>query len=149
MHQASGASHRPGRLGLPLDSTVVRVSWPVPRRRGGCQRGSLLPSPLARHDGPVLPPDLPRAYRVYTPFSRLYRGAAPPLPPPEALPKGPEEGEIPREDPGLPLPEPGEEAALAGLRAFLEAKLAVSVEGTREKNKARMPLVAEIGRAHV
>ena len=77
-----------------------------------------LPVPLH-----LLPPDLPKPYRVYTPFSRLYRGAAPPLPPPEALPKGPEEGEIPREDPGLPLPEPGEEAALRRLRAFLEAKL--------------------------
>ena len=96
---------------------------PYGRYRDGRVREAL-PVPLHLLPAPhLLPPDLPRAYRVYTPFSRLYRGAAPPLPPPEALPKGPEEGEIPREDPGLPLPEPGEEAALAGLRAFLEAKL--------------------------
>lgn len=67
-----------------------------------------LPVPLHLLPAPhLLPPDLPKPYRVYTPFSRLYRGAAPPLPPPEALPKGPEEGEIPREDPGLPSPSRG------------------------------------------
>ena len=83
-----------------------------------------LPVPLHLPPAPhLLPPDLPRAYRVYAPFARRFLGVEAPLPAPEALPKGPEEGEIPREDPGLPLPEPGEEAALAGLRAFLEAKL--------------------------
>ena len=77
----------------------------------------LLPAPH------LIPPDLPRAYRVYTPFSRNFQGLDPPLPAPEALPKALEEGEIPKEDPGLPLPEPGERAARARLRAFLEAKL--------------------------
>jgi deoxyribodipyrimidine photo-lyase len=77
----------------------------------------LLPAPH------LIPPDLPRAYRVYTPFSRNFQGLDPPLPAPEALPKALEEGEIPKEDPGLPLPEPGERAAQARLHAFLEAKL--------------------------
>jgi deoxyribodipyrimidine photo-lyase len=77
----------------------------------------LLPAPH------LIPPDLPRAYRVYTPFSRNFQGLDPPLPAPEALPQAPEEGEIPKEDPGLPLPEPGERAAQARLHAFLEAKL--------------------------
>jgi deoxyribodipyrimidine photo-lyase len=77
----------------------------------------LLPAPH------LIPPDLPRAYRVYTPFSRNFQGLDPPLPAPEALPKALEEGEIPKEDPGLPLPEPGERAARARLHAFLEAKL--------------------------
>jgi deoxyribodipyrimidine photo-lyase len=76
----------------------------------------LLPAPH------LIPPDLPRAYRVYTPFSRNFQGLDPPLPAPEALPKALEEGEIPKEDPGLPLPEPGERAARARLHAFLEAK---------------------------
>jgi deoxyribodipyrimidine photo-lyase len=77
----------------------------------------LLPAPH------LIPPDLPRAYRVYTPFSRNFQGLDPPLPAPEALPKALEEGEVPKEDPGLPLPEPGERAAQARLHAFLEAKL--------------------------
>ena len=77
----------------------------------------LLPAPH------LIPPDLPRAYRVYTPFSRNFQGLDPPLPAPEALPKAPEEGEIPQEDPGLPLPEPGEEAAWARLQAFLDTRL--------------------------
>jgi len=77
----------------------------------------LLPAPH------LIPPDLPRAYRVYTPFSRNFQGPDPPLPAPEALPKALEEGEVPKEDPGLPLPEPGERAARARLHAFLEAKL--------------------------
>lgn len=78
----------------------------------------LLPAPH------LIPPDLPRAYRVYTPFSRNFQGPEPPLPAPEALPKALEEGEIPREDPGLPLPEPGEEAAWGRLLAFLDTRLA-------------------------
>jgi deoxyribodipyrimidine photo-lyase len=77
----------------------------------------LLPAPH------LIPPDLPRAYRVYTPFSRNFQGLDPPLPAPEALPKALEEGEVPKEEPGLPLPEPGERAAQARLHAFLEAKL--------------------------
>lgn len=77
----------------------------------------LLPAPH------LIPPDLPRAYRVYTPFSRNFQGLDPPLPAPEALPKAPEEGEIPQEDPGLPLPQPGEEAAWARLQAFLDTWL--------------------------
>lgn len=78
----------------------------------------LLPAPH------LIPPDLPRAYRVYTPFSRNFQGVDPPLPAPEALPKALEEGEIPREDPSLPLPEPGEEAAWRRLLAFLDTRLA-------------------------
>ncbi len=78
----------------------------------------LLPAPH------LIPPDLPRAYRVYTPFSRNFQGVDPPLPAPEALPKALEEGEIPKEDPGLPLPEPGEEAAWGRLLAFLDTRLA-------------------------
>ncbi|BCZ93151.1 deoxyribodipyrimidine photo-lyase (plasmid) [Thermus thermophilus] len=102
---------------------ALRSYTPYGRHRDA-RVAEALPVPLHLLPAPhLLPPDLPKPYRVYTPFSRLYRGAAPPLPPPEALPKGPEEGEIPREDPGLPLPEPGEEAALRRLRAFLEAKL--------------------------
>ncbi|BDG17498.1 deoxyribodipyrimidine photo-lyase [Thermus brockianus] len=77
----------------------------------------LLPAPH------LIPPDLPRAYRVYTPFRRNFQGMGPPLPAPEALPKAPEEGEVPRETPDVPLPEPGEEAALGRLQAFLEEKL--------------------------
>jgi deoxyribodipyrimidine photo-lyase len=77
----------------------------------------LLPAPH------LIPPDLPRAYRVYTPFSRNFQGLDPPLPAPEALPQAPEEGEIPQEDPGLPLPQPGEEAAWARLQAFLDTRL--------------------------
>jgi deoxyribodipyrimidine photo-lyase len=77
----------------------------------------LLPAPH------LVPPDLPRAYRVYTPFSRNFQGVEPPLPSPEALPQAPEEGEIPQEDPGLPLPQPGEEAAWARLQAFLDTRL--------------------------
>jgi deoxyribodipyrimidine photo-lyase len=77
----------------------------------------LLPAPH------LVPPDLPRAYRVYTPFSRNFQGVEPPLPAPEALPQAPEEGEIPQEDPGLPLPQPGEEAAWARLQAFLDTRL--------------------------
>ncbi len=77
----------------------------------------LLPAPH------LVPPDLPRAYRVYTPFSRNFQGVEPPLPAPEALPQAPEEGEIPQEDPGLPLPQPGEEAAWASLQAFLDTRL--------------------------
>ncbi|WP_117236802.1 deoxyribodipyrimidine photo-lyase [Thermus sediminis] len=83
-----------------------------------------LPVPLHLLPAPhLILPDLPRAYRVYTPFSRNFQGLDPPLPAPEALPRGPEEGEIPREDPGLPLPEPGEEAARRRLWAFLEERL--------------------------
>ena len=78
----------------------------------------LLPAPH------LIPPDLPRPYRVYTPFSRHFPGVEPPLPAPEALPPALEEGEIPQEDPGLPLPEPGEEAAWGRLRHFLEGGLA-------------------------
>ncbi|MEZ0322125.1 MAG: deoxyribodipyrimidine photo-lyase [Thermus sp.] len=88
----------------------VREALPVPLH--------LLPAPH------LIPPDLPRAYRVYTPFRRNFQGVAPPLPAPEVLPKAPEEGEIPREASDVPLPKPGEEAALAGLEAFLETKLA-------------------------
>ncbi|WP_460378772.1 FAD-binding domain-containing protein, partial [Thermus brockianus] len=77
----------------------------------------LLPAPH------LIPPDLPRAYRVYTSFRRNFQGVDPPLPAPEALPKAPEEGEIPRETPDVPLPEPGEGAALGRLQAFLEEKL--------------------------
>ncbi|KOX90457.1 Deoxyribodipyrimidine photo-lyase [Thermus aquaticus] len=77
----------------------------------------LLPAPH------LIPPDLPRAHRVYTPFSRNFQGLDPPLPAPEALPQAPEEGEIPQEDPGLPLPQPGEEAAWARLQAFLDTRL--------------------------
>jgi len=77
----------------------------------------LLPAPH------LIPPDLPRTYRVYTPFSRNFQGLDPPLPAPEALPQAPEEGEIPQEDPGLPLPQPGEEAAWARLQAFLDTRL--------------------------
>jgi deoxyribodipyrimidine photo-lyase len=77
----------------------------------------LLPAPH------LIPPDLPRAYRVYTPFSRNFQGLDPPLPAPEALPKALGGGGDPQEDPGLPLPEPGERAARARLHAFLEAKL--------------------------
>jgi deoxyribodipyrimidine photo-lyase len=77
----------------------------------------LLPAPH------LIPPDLPRAYRVYTPFSRNFQGLDPPLPAPEALPKALEEGEVPKEDPGLPLPQPGEEAAWARLQAFLDTRL--------------------------
>ena len=77
----------------------------------------LLPAPH------LIPPDLPRAYRVYTPFSRNFQGVEPPLPAPEALPQAPEEGEIPQEDLGLPLPQPGEEAAWARLQAFLDTRL--------------------------
>jgi deoxyribodipyrimidine photo-lyase len=77
----------------------------------------LLPAPH------LIPPDLPRAYRVYTPFSRNFQGLDPPLPAPEALPQAPEEGEIPQEDPGLPLPQPGEEAAWARLQTFLDTRL--------------------------
>lgn len=87
----------------------VREALPVPLH--------LLPAPH------LIPPDLPRAYRVYTPFSRNFQGVDPPLPEPEALPSGPEEGEIPRESPDIPLPEPGEGAAWEKLLSFLEDKL--------------------------
>ncbi len=79
----------------------------------------LLPAPH------LIPPDLPRPYRVYTPFSRHFQGIDPPLPAPEALPRAPEEGEIPKEDPGLSLPEPGESAAWERLRRFLEKGIEV------------------------
>ncbi|GAA6754610.1 deoxyribodipyrimidine photo-lyase [Thermus thalpophilus] len=71
----------------------------------------------------LIPPDLPKAYRVYTPFRRNLQDLSPPLPAPEALPQAPEEGEIPQETSDVPLPPPGEEAALARLYAFLEEKL--------------------------
>jgi deoxyribodipyrimidine photo-lyase len=77
----------------------------------------LLPAPH------LLPPDLPRAYRVYTPFARQFREVEPPCEAPEALPPAPEEGEIPREFPDAPLPEAGEEAALKRLESFLEEGL--------------------------
>lgn len=89
----------------------VREALPVPLH--------LLPAPH------LIPPDLPKPYRVYTPFSRHFQGVDPPLPAPEALPPAPEEGEIPREDPDVPLPEPGEEAAWRRLRHFLEEGLPV------------------------
>ncbi|WP_279165161.1 deoxyribodipyrimidine photo-lyase [Thermus scotoductus] len=78
----------------------------------------LLPAPH------LIPPDLPRAYRVYTPFSRHFPGAEPPLPPPEGLPRAEEEGEVPQEASEVPLPEPGERAARERLFAFLEGGLA-------------------------
>ncbi|WP_018462056.1 deoxyribodipyrimidine photo-lyase [Thermus oshimai] len=90
--------------------TRVREALPVPLH--------LLPAPH------LIPPDLERPYRVYTPFSRRFQGVDPPLPAPEALPPFPEEGEIPEEKSDVPLPPPGEEAALARLRAFLEEGLA-------------------------
>lgn len=73
----------------------------------------------------LIPPDLPKGYRVYTPFSRHFRGVDPPLPAPDALPQAPEEGEIPEEDPGLPLPKAGEEAAWDRLRSFVEEGLSL------------------------
>ena len=103
---------------------ALRSHTPYGRHRDARTREALevplhlLPAPH------LIPPDLPRAYRVYTPFSRNFQGLDPPLPAPEALPKAPEEGEIPKEDPGLPLPEPGEEAAWERLRAFLDTRLA-------------------------
>ncbi|MEN2983114.1 MAG: deoxyribodipyrimidine photo-lyase [Thermus sp.] len=87
----------------------VREALPVPLH--------LLPAPH------LIPPDLPRAYRVYTPFSRNFQGVDPPLPPPESLPPAPEEGEIPWEKAGIPLPPPGEEAALERLQRFLQEGL--------------------------
>lgn len=84
-----------------------------------------LPVPLYLLPAPhLIPPDLPRAYRVYTPFARRFQGVEAPLPAPEALPREEEEGEVPRVLSDVPLPEPGEEAARGRLRAFLEAKLA-------------------------
>jgi deoxyribodipyrimidine photo-lyase len=87
----------------------VREALPVPLH--------LLPAPH------LIPPDLPRAYRVYTPFSRNFRGMGPPLPAPEALPRVPEEGEVPEEVSDIPLPEPGEKAAWEHLARFLEERL--------------------------
>lgn len=77
----------------------------------------LLPAPH------LIPPDHPKPYRVYTPFSRQFLGVDPPLPAPDALPGAPEEGEIPEEDPGVPAPAPGEEAAWESLRRFLDEGL--------------------------
>ncbi|ULR39934.1 deoxyribodipyrimidine photo-lyase [Thermus sp. NEB1569] len=88
----------------------VREALPVPLY--------LLPAPH------LVPPDLPRAYRVYTPFARRFQGVGTPLPAPEALPREEEEGKVPRVLSDIPLPEPGEEAARAKLGAFLETKLA-------------------------
>lgn len=75
----------------------------------------------------LIPPDLPRPYRVYTIFSRQFSGVDPPQPAPDSLPGAGawEEGEIPEENPGLLLPEPGEEAAWRKLRRFLEKGLDV------------------------
>jgi deoxyribodipyrimidine photo-lyase len=85
-----------------------------------------LPVPLNLLPAPhLVPPDLPRAYKAYTPFSRHFQGIDPPLPAPETLPAGPEEGAIPEEDAGVPLPEAGEEAATRRLLAFLTGKLAL------------------------
>ncbi len=107
---------------------ALRAYTPYGRYRDERVRGALsvplhlLPAPH------LIPPDLPRAYRVYTPFSRNFPGVSPPLPPPESLPPFPEEGEIPKETPDVPLPEPGEEAARARLAAFLEGGLALYAE---------------------
>jgi deoxyribodipyrimidine photo-lyase len=72
----------------------------------------------------LLPPDIPRAYRVYTPFARHFRGVEPPQESPSALPRAPEEGEVPKVNPDIPIPEPGEESALRRLERFLEEGLA-------------------------
>jgi deoxyribodipyrimidine photo-lyase len=71
----------------------------------------------------LIPPDLPKAYRVYTPFARHFQGVEPPQEAPAALPRAPEEGDIPRVASDVPLPEPGEEAALNKLERFLEEGL--------------------------
>ncbi|MFN3412697.1 MAG: cryptochrome/photolyase family protein [Thermoanaerobaculum sp.] len=71
----------------------------------------------------LIPPDLPRAYRVFTPFSRNFTGVASPLPAPDELSKAPEEGEIPGENPEIPLPPAGEDAAQKALDHFLRDKV--------------------------
>lgn len=72
----------------------------------------------------LIPPDLPRAYKVFTPFSRNFPGVQQPIPAPETLPQAPEEGSIPEETADVPLPPAGEEAALALLWEFIAEKLA-------------------------
>ncbi len=77
----------------------------------------LLPAPH------LIPPDLPRAYRVFTPFSRQFAGLHAPLPAPESLPPAAEEGELPEESSDVLLPPAGEEAAQAALKQFVAQKL--------------------------
>lgn len=69
-------------------------------------------------------------YSVYTPFSRRWWETAvaaawdtPPALPPPALPPGFNIGNIPDETSDVPLPEPGEQAALRRLETFVEEKL--------------------------
>lgn len=71
----------------------------------------------------LIPPDLPKGYRVYSRFRRHFQGTAAPLPVPEKLPWVGEEGEIPLETSDIHLPEAGEEAAQRELTSFLEQKL--------------------------
>ncbi|WP_105317181.1 cryptochrome/photolyase family protein [Thermus tenuipuniceus] len=102
---------------------ALRSYTPYGRYRDERVRESLL-VPLHLLPAPhLVPPDLPKAYRVYTPFSRHFLGVDPPLPAPDALPQAPEEGEVPGETPDIPLPEPGEEAAWRRLERFLEEGL--------------------------
>ncbi|MFN4232745.1 cryptochrome/photolyase family protein [Thermus sp.] len=102
---------------------ALRSYTPYGRHRDGRVREAL-PVPLYLLPAPhLIPPDLPRPYRVYTPFSRHFQGVEPPLPAPDSLPQGPEEGEVPQEVAGIPLPEAGEEAAWKRLQHFLRAGL--------------------------
>lgn len=71
----------------------------------------------------LIPPDLPRAYKVFTPFSRNFAGVKKPSPAPEKLPQGPEEGSIPEVVADVPLPPAGEEAALSSLSNFISQKI--------------------------
>ncbi|MGC8875776.1 deoxyribodipyrimidine photo-lyase [Thermus sp.] len=103
---------------------ALRSYTPYGRYRDGRVREAL-PVPLHLLPAPhLVPPDLPQAYRVYTPFARRFQGVEAPLPAPLALPREEEEGEVPQAQSDVPLPEPGEEAARERLLAFLEAKLA-------------------------
>ncbi|MFN4070643.1 MAG: cryptochrome/photolyase family protein [Thermus caldifontis] len=103
---------------------ALKAYTPYGRYRDGRVREAL-PVPLHLLPAPhLVPPDMPRPYRVYTPFSRQFQGVDPPLPAPDSLPQAPEEGEIPKEEAGIPLPEPGEEAAWQRLRLFLEKGIA-------------------------
>ncbi len=87
------------------------------------------PGQYIREPGEILKED-GEPYTVYTPYSRRWWALPFPQPlpapealPPVALPPGYPLGAIPEEDPGLPLPEPGEEAALRALERFLKEKL--------------------------
>ena len=81
--------------------------------------------------GALLKPD-GGAYTVYTPYAKRWWGEAeglspgfesPPRFPGLELPAALELGQIPQEPSDVPLPPPGEDAALRGLEAFLRERL--------------------------